>query len=743
LHDQYGNPAKVVETGNASRTTDLTYFNDATKWIIGKPDQETIDSTWVTDRTFDDNGNITSVNKYGVVTSYTYHPDGEVATVTDARGKQTIYSNYYRGVPQREDQPEAVVITRTVNPTGTVASETNGESATTSYTYDGLNRITSVDPPVGNSTTIQWPDVSSNSKLVTRGNFQEISAFDGFGRVVENIKRDSIGSPMVRKVFQYDALGRKTAESYPTSSPDSLAYLLKITYSYDIQDRITQIKHADNKTRTLQYLPANQVKLTNENGQVYTYTYRSFGNPDERHLMSVSAPVAAANLTLTRNSLGQITGMVQNGITRTMQYDTKGFLNKVNHPEIGWVTYTRDAVGNPLTKSVGTAPSTRTISYVHDGRNRLTATTYQDATTPPVALAYNKVDDVTAATRGGVTRTYGYDLNRNLSEEMLSIDGRLFSLNYQYDGNDALSQVTYPDGQTVNYYPDALGRPTAVSPYVTSVAYHPSGQVAAMYYTNGVTTTQSFNARMWPSQMSVVKPGANLINTAYGYDGLGNVLSMTDSVDASYNRTLTYDAIDRLTGANGPWGTGTITYDGRGNLLTQVYGTSVNRAYTYDTANRLASYTGSSAFTYDAWGNATRSGTALSYHLFDDASNLYCASCDTASPMSFEYDAANYRVKKTRNGITTYSLYAKDGNLMMEYTPSGGDLKQFAYHNKKQVAMRHVVDPAMNLGLNSLLADRRLAAAIPRKPAAIEDSFMLGLISIPPLLTLADLAISN
>lgn len=747
LHDQYGNPAKIVETGNATRTTDLTYFNDPAKWIIGKVDKETIDNIWVMDRTFDANGNITSVNKYGVVTDYTYRPDGEVASATDARGIRTDYSDYYRSVPRREDQPEGVVITRTVNPTGTVASETNGEGATTSYTYDGLNRVTGITPPTGNPTTIQWstyvPYIGFDAKVVTRGNFEEVSAFDGFGRVVENIKRDRSGSPVVRKLFQYDALGRKTVESYPTSSSALLTSLPRISYTYDILDRITRITHADNKTRTLQYLPANQVKLTNENGQAYTYTYRSFGNPDERQLMSVAAPVAAANLSITRNSLGQITSMVQNGITRTMQYDTKGFLNKVNHPEIGWVTYTRDAVGNPLAKSVGTAPNTRTISYVHDGRNRLVATTYQDAATPPVSLAYNRVDDVVSASRGDVTRNHAYDLNRNLVTESLLVDGRQFDFSYLYDGNDALSQVTYPDGHVVDFDPDALGRPTAVIPYVNTVTYHPSGQVAAMYYANGAITTQSFNARMWPSQMTVIGPSATLINTAYGYDGLGNVLSMTDGVDASYNRTLTYDAIDRLIGANGPWGTGTLTYDGRGNLLTQVYGASFNRAYAYDTSNRLASYTGSTAFTYDAWGNATRSGTASSYHLYDDASNLYCASCDTASPMSYEYDAANYRVKKTRNGIATYSFYARDGNLMMEYTPSGGDLKQFAYHNKKQVAMRHVVDPALNLGQNSLFIPSRLAAVILRKPETIETGLLPGLAPIPPLLTDVGMAVAN
>lgn len=740
-HDSHGNPAKVVETGNgATRTTDLTYYNDPTKWIVGLRDKETIDGSWVTDRAFDLNGNVLSVIKNGVPTTFSYHLTGDIASVTDAKSNRTSFSDYYRGVPRREDQPGVVTILRTVNPTGTMASETNGEGGTTQYTYDGLNRVIQAIPPTGNLTTILR---AGSTEKVTRGNFEETTTFDGFGRALETNKLDKSSLTKIRRVYQYDALGRKILESYPTTSASAITSLPRIEYTYDKLGRITQIKHADGKTRQVQYLAGNQTKVINENGKATTYTYRSFGDPDERQLMGAAAPVAAANLAITRNALDQITSMTQAGVTRSMQYDSRGYLTQTYHPEIGWTTYGRDAVGNPLSKSVGVAPTVRTINYAYDTRNRLSTTTFQDATTPPVTLTYNRVDDVISASRGAVTRTYAYDLNRNLTRESLLVDSRTFNLNYLYDGNDAVSQITYPDAQTVNFYPDALGRPTAASPYVTGVAYHPTGQVSSMSYANGVTTTQAFNTRLWPGQMSVTTPLASLINTAYGYDGVGNVTSMTDSVNAGYNRTLGYDDIDRLVSATGPWGAGSLAYDGRGNILSQNYGTAYAKTYTYDTANRLASYTGSTAFTYDAWGNATRSGTALSYHLYDDASNLYCASCDTASPLRFEYDANNYRVKKTRNGIVTYSLYAKDGNLMMEYTPSKGDLKQFAYHNKKQVAMRQVIDPALNLGQVSTASPSRLATIIPRKPVAIDVGPVFTLVPFESLLNVALLAHAN
>lgn len=742
-HDSYGNPYKIIETGNGdTRTTDLTYYNNPSLWVVGKPAKETIDQTWVTDRTFDSKGNVTSLSKNGYTTHYFgYTTQGDIASVIDANGNPTYFSGHYRGKPATEVQPGGVKITRSINQTGTVGLEVDGEGKRTQYSYDDMNRLTGVFPPIGNSTVISY---GVNFKQIDRGNFRELTELDGFGREVSLKKVDKGTSNLVSQAFAYDVFGRKIMETYPADAVSAaVTPTPRIQYTRDALGRITQIVKAGGNTRQIRYLSSNQVQVTDENGHVATYTYRSYGDPDERQLMRVDTPVPATNMAITRNALGQITGMTQAGIQRAMQYDSRAYLVKTYQPEIGWVTYGRDAIGNMISKSVGTAPDVRTINYTYDSRHRLTTIAYQDATTPQVNLSYNLVDDVVMASRGAITRSYGYDANRNLTSESLAVDGHLFNLSYMYDSNDALTQVTYPDTQIVNFYPDAQGRPTAVSPYISGITYHPSGQTISMAYANGVTTTQKLNIQQWPGQMSVVSPSATLINTSYGYDGVGNVISMADSVNTGYNRTLAYDDVDRLVSATGPWGAGSITYDSQGNILSQTYGTAYAKTYTYDTANRLASYTGSTAFTYDAWGNATRSGTALSYHLYDDASNLYCASCDTASPLRFEYDANNYRVKKTRNGIVTYSLYAKDGNLMMEYTPSKGDLKQFAYHNKKQVAMRHVIDPALNIGQVSTASPSRLATIIPRKPVAIDTDPVFTLVPFDSLLSVALLAHAN
>src|SRR5690606_10323136 len=121
--------------------TQLTYFNDPVKWIIGLPQNETYrevggSTVGEVERTYDANGQLRREVKLGIETRYTYTSEGDLETVEDARGNLRRYSNYKRGIAQLERLPESVTISRGVNDTGTVRSETNGRGFTTSFQYD-------------------------------------------------------------------------------------------------------------------------------------------------------------------------------------------------------------------------------------------------------------------------------------------------------------------------------------------------------------------------------------------------------------------------------------------------------------------------------------------------------------------------------------------------------------------------------------------------------------------------------
>ncbi|WP_219909727.1 RHS repeat domain-containing protein [Pseudoduganella armeniaca] len=296
-YDAFGGAATVTESGpnGGSRVTSRTYNNNTAKWVVGQLKDETYPGS-STLRTFDANGNIASLSKDGVVTSYTYDALGNVATTTFPRGLKHTYSNYKRGIAQTTVMPEQVTLTKVVDDAGNVTSETNGEGKTTTYTFDGLGRMTSTSYPVGNKKTVVY---GANSVSVTRGQLAEVTTLDGFGRQ----EAVSLGGIVTR--YSYDPLGRKTFVSNPGGSDGT-------SYGYDGLGRITEERNADGTSKTITYGAGSQT-TRDEAGNITVSTYRSYGNPAQRYLMSTTSAVPAANITIVRNVKDLVTSVTQGG----------------------------------------------------------------------------------------------------------------------------------------------------------------------------------------------------------------------------------------------------------------------------------------------------------------------------------------------------------------------------------------------------------------------------------------------
>lgn len=114
-----------------------------------------------------------------------------------------------------------------------------------------------------------------------------------------------------------------------------------------------------------------------------------------------------------------------------------------------------------------------------------------------------------------------------------------------------------------------MGRPKRVGNYITNVNYHPSGQWNTLTYANGETATQTLDPdRLWIDTL-VVNGVSSAVNLDYGYDTVGNVTRIANAITASDTRTLGYDKLNRLTSAQGSWGTETIAYNGRNDINTK------------------------------------------------------------------------------------------------------------------------------------------------------------------------------
>lgn len=732
-HNAFGNPSTIIESGQASRTKSIEYYNNTAKWIIGVPDKETLDNTWVIDRGFDSNGNVTWLSKHGINESRSYYSTGDIWKTTDASSNTITYSNYFRGIPQRIEKPEGIVISKVVNATGTVQSETNGEGYTTHYSYDLMGRVKTITPPRGNVTYINWnAGINARDKLLVRGNHEEKTIINALGQSTEAIRRDLNNNKIIRTVFRYNAIGQKIFESYPTEDQYSLpSGSSGVSTEYDGLGNIIKITHADGKNKTFKYLTNNKVEVTDEEGKRTVYVYRSFGDSAEKELMEVNAPIASASVSIKRNALGQITDLIQNGLSvkRWAYYSGKELLSN-SYEASGNYSYEYYPTGLLWKKSMGSKVST----YTYDSNARLKSIVYNDGITPSSLFTYDKNDRVKSNKNNEAVNYYDYDENGNLKADAISIDNIYLKSGYNYDANDNLNSISYPDpdNQKVDLFPDAFGRPTKIFP-LADIGYHPNGNIKDLFYANNVFTLNSLDSRQRPKSSTIANTiGKTFSSTQFSYDGINNLKSISDSKNNIFNRTFEYDDIHRLTTVYGPWGSngawvkGGISYDSNGNIKTQVYGSySLNYSYNNNingfANNLLKSISGTKFYnlSYDGFGNVINNGAnAFTY---DMATNLRCINCASATPTNFTYGANNIRVKKNKNGISTFYLYASNGNLLTEYTPKNAEIKQYAYVGNKQIAMRRLW--RMNLDLDKDgIADAKEINQVPTTNIAASEN---------------------
>lgn len=669
-HDTYGNPGVVEESGTGSRKTTLSYFINTNKWIVNQVEDEEIDGIGTIDRTLNTAGNLTSISKYGLLTEYEYYPNGNIKKRINGRGYETTYSHYYRGVPKKEEHPEGITITRSVNYFGNTRFEVDGRGNMTRYTHDLIDRLTKIDYPVYTDRIITW---ATRKKTEKRGGlYQRITNFDGFGREVSVTESGS--SPSVVVSTQYNSTGDVTFRSYPGSTGGD-------SFIHDQIGRITKVTHADGTSKTYEYLSGNQVKVKNERGHTTTYAYRSFGDPiGERYLTSIAAPEGMVT-NIGRNDIGRMTSVTQNGKTRSYSYFDNHTLKSITDPETGTTAFERDGMGNMTSRRVG--GSSKTI-FTYDGLDRLSYINYPPGT-PDVDFDHDKVGNLISVSNGVAHWQYSYDDLNQLETETLDVYEIPFAVRYGYNSLGHLNSIRYPSGRTIAYGADALGRPTKASPYLTSVSYWASGPKKKLQFSNGRITETELNSRRWISSLVTTGRGTGGdVDLDFSYDGMGNV-DITDNEDSTRSIANIYDGVDRLVGSSssGNWGSGSASYSPDSDILTYKLG---DETYTYDynNQNRLSLVKRNRenylSFAYDTYGNVVSDGVHV--YDFNDAGDL--VSID--NHITNEYDGNRNRVVRTKDGKTTFFFYTLSGSLLGEYDDSGQWLRENIYLDNELVA---------------------------------------------------------
>lgn len=595
---------------------------------------------------YDPAGNLLTLNTAGNTTTYAYDGRNRVTRITDALGGQTSYT-YDKG--------------------GNVTEITYGDGATYTYCYDSMGRVTGVKTPAG---------LSVKSVYDTEGQILSETATDmtamldsgatgGENRRTNAYEYDPLGNVTAvtdamggKTVYTYDALSRVTKATSPmgaesTFTYDSLGNLTAFTdaedntttYTYDAKGRLTGKNTADEERYTYTYDSRDRLTAVEGEGSLVTYRYD-----------------AASRLTAVTDP---------NGSTTAYEYDKAGNLIKTLDPLGNRKQYTYDESGNlsEVTDENGT-----TTQYDYDALNRLvakdTGETLSTATYAYDAMGrLTETDDVTGQS------LYTYDEAGRL---LTAADGNGRKLTYEYDAYGNVTKVIYPDGKTVTYTYDALNRMTSVTTAegkTTRYEYDKDGNMTKAVREDGETVI-AYDKLGRITGLANTSGGQLLSVYGYAYDGRGNIVReetgmLKEGTLWESSSDYTYDGKSQLVQAvlqeegETPVTTAYV-YDPAGNRLqmrTEKDGDTLTVDYTYDEAGRLIKTTdskgGETTYEYDKAGNLiTETGTGVE--------------TEPALERHYLYDAAGRLTAVTdRDTLLLAALYdGKDNRtFVMEYQP--------------------------------------------------------------------------
>jgi RHS repeat-associated protein len=483
----FASRAFLPGTSLPSQETDFLGFTTQYQWdttrrlktqeimAAGRPEQQTTLTQW--HPTFRLPAIIT---EQGKTSAYTYDAAGNVLTQleTDTTGNasngQTRSTSYtYNAASQLLSMQDArgQVWTYTYDAQGNRATSTNPAGHASSYTYDGAGRVLTETAPNGLQTSYQY-DPRGRLTQITRGS--NLAA--ALRQTTSYTYRPSgqIASATLPNGHQlnytYDAAQRLIAASDNRGN--------QITYTLDAMgNRVAeQIKDANNQialtsSRVINSL--NRVQAiqggTNPSQQTTALQYDANGNPvrttdplgnaTQTTLDALRRPIATVlpdgnQADSYYNQLNQLTAAIDpKGIQTSYTRNAWGEVLAETSPDIGQTSYTRDAAGNALTMLDAKNQQT---TYQYDNLSRVTQITFADG--KQQSFLY---DGTAQGNQTGYLR------------EMIDASG-----NTKYE-RDPFGRIT-KKSQTVN---DNPANPTILT---TSYAYTAAGELAQVTYPSGL-----------------------------------------------------------------------------------------------------------------------------------------------------------------------------------------------------------------------------------------------------------------
>jgi RHS repeat-associated protein len=459
----------------------------------------------------------------------------------------------------------------TVARDGTLRSATDGNGNRTTFGYDTLRELTSINPPAAGTNDVVGTQLGSTT--MTYDSFGRLATLtDGRGQVhtfsydsMDRMTKDLLGSgdyirytydadgnltqrderrggTTTTSTYGFDALNRVSSESFPSGQSNTYAYTLNsqlytltttggtTTYGYDAIDRVTSITDASSAVVRYGYDDGTTggtprtITTTMPGGATTTTSLNQSGRP-------TSITTKSSGGTVIQNrSYGygwtdasgarvgaQVSSMSDNaGNTTSYRYDQTGQLadaKKVNGSTTDELTWTFDRASNRTSKTRRLTGSADAVtSYKYNNNNQLCWT-----------VPGTSANACNSAPAGGAGFTYDADGN-----QLTGGPGGAFTY-------DAYNRTTAMGSTSLGYLSPTQNELTTFGS--TSMQYTALGLSAEI---NGTTKTYIIRD---PSGNAVAQrrvSGTTLQGTDYYVpDNLGSTTALLTS--GSVARSWTYD----------------------------------------------------------------------------------------------------------------------------------------------------------------------------------------------------------
>ncbi|MES9842252.1 MAG: RHS repeat-associated core domain-containing protein [Candidatus Thiodiazotropha endolucinida] len=234
----------------------------------------------------------------------------------------------------------------------------------------------------------------------------------------------------------------------------------------------------------------------------------------------------------------------------------------------------------------------------------------------------------------------------------------------------------------------------------------PFGPVKAFDYGNGLSLTRGFDQDY--QLISQTIPG--ILQSSYQHDPVGNITDWQDLLSTGQDQLFDYDALYRLTSANGAYGDTTYTYDATGNRLSLTLDGSTETYSYVPSSHRLQQILGSvtDSRSYDAAGNTIQS--LIGSYAYDDTNRMVRFS-KTGTTATYAYNGKGERISKNVDGTITRFRYAPAGQLLGEYDQNGQAIREYITLEGQPVALI-VTDPVTTLSSVYYLHTDHLGAVV-------------------------------